>query len=1444
MKLKRIYRNISVLLAIIISLGSFCSLSVLSAYDYNLAILSGSGTSVDPYQISNAEELATLANTVNQEGGWFKTQGKYYILTNDIELNDVSNSDWTKNAKEWIYGTADEIEERSFKGNLNGNGYVIRGLYIKNNAKKYNGLFPGIMGGATVADIGFEDCYIDASSVDNSEVGCIAGGQHVWPVDQTLNISTSYIGSSVTLCGGISGGFVGHIVRKTVIYNCYSALKDSNSLTKGSFIGDVDKSISLEINNSYSISNVAITGVKEGGGDVTFSGSYSTKESKPGFAKVSLEKLTGKNVADKIDMLDFDGTWEAKENSTPILSIFNKNKEPIVCWDKSVATSFDGGDGTEDNPYLISSASQLAYLAQIVNGNGLSTKDKYYKLTKDIYLNDVTDSNWKANPNKWEFGIIKKDVDKAGDQTTINNMSFYGHLDGDGKIIRGIYETNTAIAASAGLFPSLGDGAEIKNLGFEDCYIKISRNVGVISGITARQTDTSKIVISNCYVSESVDLIQTSSNASYAGGFIGRIQHSVEVNDSYSSANITQSQWQRIGGIIGGAWDVSYSVEFKNCYNTQATVYGVDNRNFFIYEGNTTGSVTFSNCYTTGDVKDNETGITKVSYSQMLGSDAKISMSGLGYSEDGSFCIANGKTPQLILFRKKIPDTTPPVLSGTLQKNAASSESIEIKWQAAIDNITAKEHIEYTIYVSNCPITSDNIENAKLVGTKLCDTTFVVDGLLMGEKYYFAVQAKDTSDNTALILTDNPLETEKTVNGIWNGTIAQMFDGGDGTENNPYRISSAEQLAHLVDIVNNQPADTTKDKYYVITDDIYLNDVKKTDWQKRNPLEWTVGVSNSNVVKGFAGVLDGQNHIIYGIYINKNGGTFNGLFSSVDGTALIKNLGIRNSYISSYDWSDNVARGSMAGAFSGTVSKINFGGGETAAIFENCFTDETVYVQGVYCAGGIVGSVLHSGSNVNFNNCYSGAKLESDTFTGSIAGDAWDPTYTIKLNGCYGTQTGVSLVGHTDTIPTYTNCYSNVSSKDGVSKVFDWMMRGEDAKKNMPSFDFVNVWGVSQNATPYLLSFGNIEYGVDLPLINISFETNGGNEIEPISDYTGSKLVLPTPVKEGYVFKGWYVYKELDIEYSLDTFPGYDLTLFAKWEDIAIVRQDFESYTYIISGQDGLGEDYEFFRPGINLYDPIFVYGGNKSVHRLGVENKVSAFQIFNDNAENKLIKGKNYKIRMWVYLVSTSNPKEEISIISTDYTDVYKTSNGMLNVEKLSNLKIGKWQEIVVEFKSNGEYLAVLTPGLTDIYFDDIVIIPIENNALNTMDKEAPEFTEKDLNSTIDESDDIKDNSDSNNDISKDNFSPNENNDVKKILKKRIVTNQINKEVVTELIPAKSTKTTTTTVYPDTLWLLISIGFASSGLLISLAWIIVFIVKKRKLKNINFNNYKKGKEI
>ena len=78
----------------------------------------GDGTKENPYQISNASELAHLADKVNQQTA--APEYEYYILTDNINLGH----------EEWTPIGLHDYESQYFCGSFDGNGYTISDLYI------------------------------------------------------------------------------------------------------------------------------------------------------------------------------------------------------------------------------------------------------------------------------------------------------------------------------------------------------------------------------------------------------------------------------------------------------------------------------------------------------------------------------------------------------------------------------------------------------------------------------------------------------------------------------------------------------------------------------------------------------------------------------------------------------------------------------------------------------------------------------------------------------------------------------------------------------------------------------------------------------------------------------------------------------------------------------------------------------------------------------------------------------------------------------------------------------------------------------------------------------------------------------------------------------------------------------------------------------------------
>ena len=108
-------------------------------------------------------------------------------------------------------------------------------------------------------------------------------------------------------------------------------------------------------------------------------------------------------------------------------------------WSDNVAETFDSGNGSKENPYVIKTASELALLAKNVN-EGESYKDVYFELNNNI---DLTEKYWTSIGNA---------EDKA----------FSGHFNGNGYEVK----LNTENQKVSGLFGYTAN-AEITLLGVD-----------------------------------------------------------------------------------------------------------------------------------------------------------------------------------------------------------------------------------------------------------------------------------------------------------------------------------------------------------------------------------------------------------------------------------------------------------------------------------------------------------------------------------------------------------------------------------------------------------------------------------------------------------------------------------------------------------------------------------------------------------------------------------------------------------------------------------------------------------------------------------------------------------------------------------------------------------------------------------------------------------------
>lgn len=209
----------------------------------------------------------------------------------------------------------------------------------------------------------------------------------------------------------------------------------------------------------------------------------------------------------------------------------------FAAWDgKTIATSYAGGDGSRNNPYLIATCEQFAFMAQSVNATANYSRGKYFKLIADLSFNDAVLSTAIDVLKKGDAFPISPTMGEYKDPE--NYTAFQGVFDGDGHTISGLYYVDWGNAFT--MFKAL-DCATVKNLTITDSYIYSGSNLGFI----AAAVYDSKII--NCQVTNS----RMDSWASTSGAICGRTFRTTRIQNCY--ANVTITAKNCCGGICGMA---------------------------------------------------------------------------------------------------------------------------------------------------------------------------------------------------------------------------------------------------------------------------------------------------------------------------------------------------------------------------------------------------------------------------------------------------------------------------------------------------------------------------------------------------------------------------------------------------------------------------------------------------------------------------------------------------------------------------------------------------------------------------------------------------------------------------------------------------------------------------------------------------------------------------
>lgn len=436
----------------------------------------GTGTESDPYQISNGAELAYLAQQVN---GGTTYADSFFTLTADIQLNNdavpTSGNQWTPIGD----------SSNTFQGTFDGNGHTISGLYINitgsySSVKKgrlYQGLFGCVENGTVQNLIVTGSVTIgNEKSVNVSYIGGIVGINDGGKVQNCGFYGTVSAKQNVSKtpkdCTKDNGGVVGKGKAAKCWYfctdiksasplgacggsaaNCYQNV--SEDVAKGDYIKDL---------NSFK----AVLQMNAAGSDM-----WKPGEKHPEFLQES-EKLVVLQplFVDTTAVVQVNGSAEGTvvTDNTPIVltgedvyyRVGENGKWTKI--DSQASVNLDGADqvvtiyyaSAEElqnaewydptaNEFVLTTAGQLAYLAQLVNG-GTSFAGKTIKLGGNIEISKT----WTAPIGTDQSKSFKGTFDGEGHVVSVKDSTtfcgLFGYNDGT---IRNVIVTGTVNASSA-----------------------------------------------------------------------------------------------------------------------------------------------------------------------------------------------------------------------------------------------------------------------------------------------------------------------------------------------------------------------------------------------------------------------------------------------------------------------------------------------------------------------------------------------------------------------------------------------------------------------------------------------------------------------------------------------------------------------------------------------------------------------------------------------------------------------------------------------------------------------------------------------------------------------------------------------------------------------------------------------------------------------------------
>lgn len=546
--------------------------------------LSGSGTAADPYLIGSDADWETFVSYINDKGGQYRYS--YYKLTADIKVTSMVGKNDDTNAFKGIFDGNGHTMTLNLTTDGSSNffapfryvgGSTFKRLHIAGKITSNSYYVASLVGHHRWSTLNIYNCWSSVDIVctkktDNSFNAGFVG----YSYDSNININNCRFDGSLqgAETGGCSG-FVSQRISNSSSTNISNCLFAPTQLTVATNNSNTFAYNSYVITNSY---YTKLLGKAQGTAVSTMADSELLNSLGKGWEKrgdkivpvFDIKNLstgsiecntfwayTGEDITVTPTVKDMDGNTVSSENysvsfsPSPVKEVgrytMTVTSNTANGYSGTLTHQFEvaqniSGTGTQEDPYLITSAEDWNLFAKSVGG-GIDYSKKYVKLTNDITISTMV-------------GVC----DESGDRP------FSGTFDGDNHTLTANI-TSTATdddKNNQGVAPfHLIKQATIQNLTVAGQITSASKYAaGLVGWVDGG--DYNRSYIKNCVVKATI-----TTSADCAGGFVGNICYSDRNNLYFTNSvfaghinNTSSDDRRRAGGFCGYGYSNSY---FENC---------------------------------------------------------------------------------------------------------------------------------------------------------------------------------------------------------------------------------------------------------------------------------------------------------------------------------------------------------------------------------------------------------------------------------------------------------------------------------------------------------------------------------------------------------------------------------------------------------------------------------------------------------------------------------------------------------------------------------------------------------------------------------------------------------------------------------------------------------------------------------------------------------------